>query len=110
MRTCGRSLGFVQAALGGQQLHQCNIARGVASLGVAVAGSCRIQGHGTALQRVQPAVVVAQRTLGVAQRRKHRLLIGQRRLLLGGLACPNLGTHAATIEQTPGNQRQDGKT
>ena len=97
MRTCGRSLGFVQAALGGQQFHQCNIARGVAGLGVAVAGSCRIQGHGTAIQRVQPAVVIAQRSLGVAQRRQHGLLIGQRSLLL---AAASGETRAAAATRT----------
>jgi hypothetical protein len=54
-------------------------------------------------------VVVAKRALGIAQRRQHGLLIGQRGLSLGRLACPNFGSHTATVEQAPGNQRQDGK-
>lgn len=93
MRACGCGFGLVQTALGSQQFDQRNVARRVARLGVAVAGARGIQCHTAALQCVQPAVVVAKRALGIAQRRQHGLLIGQRGLSLGRLACPNFGSH-----------------
>ena len=50
----------------------------------------------------------AEGPFGLAQCGQHGVLIGESRLPLGRLASADLGAHAATVEQSPGDEGQDG--